>query len=216
MLSRFSRCSNTLRTVAVAALSLSAATAGAQSLSGTLTMDDAFQVYLGTSATTLGVAIPGANGNSWPTDVTFGPQALTPGTNYWLQIVATNSGGPGAFIGQFSLTGGFHFANTTQSLLTNTTEWSLRSGSFAGSPLGIADEGPNGTGPWGTFGNISPSAHFIWDGTSNCDVCTIYFAAPIIAQRVTPPGTTVPEPSTWALVATGVVAFGIVRRRRSA
>jgi len=216
MLSRFSRCSNTLRTVAVAALSLSAATAGAQSLSGTLTVDNAFQVFLSTSPTLLGAPIPGATGNNWPVDVTFGPQALVPGTNYWLQVVAQNTGGPGAFIGQFSLTGAFHFANTTQSLLTNTTEWSLQSGSFAGSPLAIADEGSNGSGPWGTFGNISPSARFIWDGTNNCDVCTIYFSAPIVAQRITPPGTTVPEPSTWLLLATGVLALSIVRRRRSA
>ena len=214
MLTRSSRTTPVL--AAVAALALFAGSARAQSLSGTLTVDNAFQVFLSTSPNTFGPAIPGAIGFNWPTDVTFGPQPLVAGTNYWMQVLAINSGGPGMFLGQFSLTGAFQFANGTQSLLTNTTDWSLVDTNFGGPVLAIADEGPNGTSPWVTFTNISPSAHFIWDGTNNCGSCTIIFSTPIIAQSVTPPGT-VPEPSTWALLGSGLVSLGIVvRRRRSA
>ena len=54
MLSRSSR-RTTPVLVAAVALGLSAANAGAQSLSGTLTVDNAFQAFLSTSATTLGI-----------------------------------------------------------------------------------------------------------------------------------------------------------------
>src|SRR4051812_8098733 len=107
MSTRPGRSSTMLQLAAVAVLSLSAASAGAQSLSGNLTVDNAFTAFLSTSATALGT--PVATGVNWPTPVSFGPVSLTPGQNYWLQVVADNQGGPGALIGTFTLTGGFNF-----------------------------------------------------------------------------------------------------------
>jgi hypothetical protein len=211
MLLRHRRRSVILRLAAIAAVTLLAAPAGAQSLSGSMTVDNAFTVFLGTSATVQGTSI--ATGNSWPTTFSFGPVALTPGQNYWLQVEAIDQGGPGAFIGDFSLTGPFLFGNGLTTLSTNTTNWTARTGSFAGAALGIVDLGANGVGPWGTRPGIAASTHWIWE-SGQCGGCTVYFSTPIVAQQVAPPGTTVPEPSTWALLATGVVALGAVRRRR--
>lgn len=197
---------------ALAAVGLAAAApaADAQSLSGDLTVDNAFTAYLSTSPTsTVGSAV--VSGGDWTTTYSFGPTALTPGTNYWLQVAATNQGGPGMFVGDFTLTGPFLFANGGTTLTTNATNWTLQSGSFAGPPLAILDQGPN-SGPsiWGARPGIDAAARFIWEA-GNCGNCTIYFSTPIIAQAV--PGIA-PEPSTWALLGSGLVGLGAVARRR--
>jgi hypothetical protein len=84
----------------------------------------------------------------------------------------------------------------------------------------VTNFGANGAGPWGTFGNISSSAQFIWPDDSNrfpdpgagdngvCGFCTVDFSTPIFSS--------VPEPGTMALLATGLSGLVLNRRRKRA
>ena len=95
--------------------------AGAATLTGSLTADDAFVVYISKSSSQPGRLI--AQGNNWATTYSLPSISLTPGT-YYLNIEVTNYGGPGGLIGDFTV-GGRH-------LLTDTTDWfaSRNSGSI--------------------------------------------------------------------------------------
>ena len=93
----------------------------ASTMSGNLTADNAFYAYISDSDSTLGTLL--ASGNNWPSTFSFSGVTLAPGTSY-LHVEAINYGGPGAFIGQFTLSdNGYQFANGTQTLLTGTSDW---------------------------------------------------------------------------------------------
>ncbi len=197
--------------------------AQAQTLSGRMTVDNYFTAYLSTSATSLGTAL--ISGSNWPSTYSFSTQ-LNQGQNYFLHIAAGDYGVISGVLGSFSLAGsGFQFANGQQTLNTNTTNWTASLGatlpsaggpqvnppvSFASPvgalPTGIRSQGTNGVNPWGNqFPTISSQAQWIWT-TDNCINCGRYFTTVITS--------TVPEPSTWALMATGLVAIVVVGRRR--
>jgi len=111
-----------VRAVAALAVIASWSTAEATTLSGNLTADNLFDAYISTDDNVLGTLI--TSGISWPTTVSFSGQALTAGVTNYLHIVATDQGKPDMFIGSFSLSDSlFHFANATQNLLTNATDW---------------------------------------------------------------------------------------------
>src|SRR5687767_7282901 len=110
---------------ALAAAIGAASPAGAQTLSGDLTVDNLFTAYLSTSASSTVGATLLSSGTNWASTYSFGPTALTPGTTYYLLVEAVDQGAPGAFVGDFTLSGsGFQFANGLQTLTTNTTAWS--------------------------------------------------------------------------------------------
>lgn len=194
---------------------LVAAAANATMITATMTVDNEYTVYISTDPTTAGTAF-GSN-SSWPTLSTHSTM-LTDGVTNYLHVFGTDSGGPEMFIGQFSLDDtDFAFANGTQSLLTNTSDWTGNNSGFGASPAALADLGPDGTSPWGFFGGIDDAARFIWtEAASDCGTngndCA-YFATPIRWLGSTDPGGSVPAPATAALVVLGLGIAGVRRAR---
>jgi hypothetical protein len=211
--------------LALATLSISSAgLASATTISGNTTADNAFFAFLSTDNSVLGTQI--ASGNSWPTTFTIGPSALTPGVTNYLQFEVINYGGPGGFIGDFTLSdAAFHFANGTQSLSTDTTNWAgiynSSNSSVAVQPWvmptgGVVSFGANGVAPWGPRPGISASALWIWPNDANslpsgsaCQFCTVDFSIAVI-----PASTTVPEPTSLIAFGSGLIAVAATLRRK--
>jgi PEP-CTERM motif len=184
-------------------------------VTGNMTADNEFSVYLSSNDSTLGTLL--TSGNNWETTYALSG-TLAAGTNY-LHIVAQNffgpatSGNPDAIIGSFSLTGNYRFANGTQSLLTNGTDWRADDTAVvtpwaapAGTPVVFStNAGPN---IWtnvsgGTRPGIPLNAEWIW---SQPDVTGIAFFSTTISA--------VPEPSTWAMMILGFFGVGFMAYRR--
>lgn len=161
--------------------------AGAATLTGSLTADDAFVVYISKSSSDPGRLI--AQGNDWAITYSLPSLSLPPGT-YYLNIEVTNYGGPGGLIGDFTV-GGRH-------ILTDTTDWfATRGFPRTGAPATgrVISQGLNGVAPWGRHPGISSSARWIdaaLGGLSSCGVCTVEFSAKItvpaaLAAAAAPP-----------------------------
>lgn len=209
---------------ALAVFALSCARhAGATMLTGNLTADNAFFAYVGTSNSTRGTEV--ANGNNWGATFSISSVSLTAGQTYVIQVEGINYGGPGAILGDFTLSDtGFHFANGTQTLLTETVDWSAIYNDTNSSPSSqqpwvtptgaVISEGLNGVRPWGTRSGISGSAEWI-DGATNglsaCGYCTVDFSAVI-----TPNAAPSPEPGTLGLTICALAAGMAACRRRAA
>ena len=107
---------------AAAAALLTVGSAHATTLTGHLTADDAYSVYLSSSANTLGTLVSSASG--WSDAETFST-SLSGGTQY-LQIVVTNGQVWGGLLGDFSLSdSGYVFANGGSSLFTGLSNWTM-------------------------------------------------------------------------------------------
>jgi hypothetical protein len=200
--------------VAVSLVALTAAgavQAAVPTLTGSLTSDNEFWAYLSTSDAALGTLI--GQGNNWQATYSLTPTALSAST-YYLHVVTNDYGRPDMFIGSFSLTGPYLFANSTTSLNTNATDWRAGGGAANASwsaPSGTPNDlGVNGTGPWGNVAGVSASARFIWNSP---DTDRAFFSTTITGPRDTD---AVPEPAAWALMITGFGLAGATLRRRRA
>ena len=151
-------------------------------LSGNLTVDNAFSIYVSTNDSVLGTFV--TSGTSWPTSEGFAVP-LTPGVTNYIHIVAVNGGGPGGVLGSFNLSNtDFSFANGLTSEDTNTADWKVSLSGFGADYSTPVDEGQNGVGPWGQFAQISASSDWLWsyDSTSSSDTLTEYFSTAITPQ----------------------------------
>ena len=186
---------------ALAAFAVAGA-AQASTVSTDMTVDNAFNFFISTNDSVPG--IPFGTGNNWPQTYSF-TGLLTPGVTNYLHIQAINAGGPGMFIGDYRLSdSSFQFANGSQTLFTETQDWRVSPTGFGSGYVTPIDEGPNGTGPWGSFPAMG-SAHFIWE-SGVPENTTIYFSSVI-----TP---TIPEPETYAMIMAGLGLMGFMARRR--
>jgi hypothetical protein len=179
-------------------------TGHAATISCNVTADNAFYMSLSTDPYTAGTLI--ASANYWYTAVS-GTAPLNNISVQYLQIYAINEDGPAGFIGDFTLNNtNFHFANMTQSLVTNTTDWSVSTTGFNVSPVVATDYGANGVSPWGTFSSISSNANWIW--TNDVNNYNVYFSVPIYSS--------VPLPPTVMLLGSGLLGLVGWRRLRKA
>lgn len=176
----------------------------ATSISAAMTVDNIFTTYISTNDSVLGTQI--GTGTNWGVTYNFSG-ALTSGVTNYLHVVAGDQGGPAAFIGQFTLSDtGFSFANGTQSLLTNTTNWQGSETGFGSNYQTPIDLGANGVSPWGSRAGISSSARWIWvRDTQNVDLA--YFSATITSNSVPDGGMTV------ALLGLAVAGLASLRRK---
>jgi hypothetical protein len=189
-----------MRLFAASALALLAAPlASAQvTLNATMTADNLFTAYVSTSPTLEGTSF--LSGANWPQ--TFqGSTVLTDAGTYYLHIIATDQGAPMMLIGLFTLDStDATFANGTQSIVTDSVDWSVSDTGLGVGVVAPIDLGANGTSPWGNFALMGPEAHFIWHPNLPA---TAYFSTTI---------TVVPAPA--ALVSFASLGLIAMRRRR--
>jgi hypothetical protein len=186
--------------VSLASLTIAAALTtqanGQVILAGSATADNLFRASISTSATTAGTNW--FNGDSWPTTFSSSIEITDPGT-YYLHVFAQDQGRPEMFIGRFTLTGQSAFANGTQELLTNATDWVVSNTGFGDNTTAPIIIGPNGSGPWGNFVAMG-NANFIWAPQYANGIA--YFTASF---------TVLPTPATAAV---GLVGLFALRRKR--
>ncbi len=223
-----------------ASLALLSAIPAAQAtdLTGSMGADNGAYIYLSASPSSLGTLI-GQAANWSGTALTS--TLLSPGNTYYLHVETYNVGGPGGFIGSFSLSDSkASFSNGTQSLNTNTADWtgaynsSLPNGTAtpSGPPAtwvvptySVSSAGTNGVAPWNTVSGVASNAQWIWPNdvssggaATPCGYCYVDFASgPITVQSAAPAGSSqgakVPEPLGPSLITAALIGLGVSRRK---
>ena len=170
-------------------------------LSAAMTCDNVFTAYISQDPNTQGTAF--LSGANWQATINGSVNLDAGGGTYYLHIVGVDQGGPRMMIGEFHLSGDATFANGTQTLLTNTTDWLSNSagfGSAMATPIDFGNNAGGGAAGWGTRPGISNDARFIWDASNASEV---YFSAVI---------NVVPAPGAGLAILGGLAVAA--RRRR--
>jgi hypothetical protein len=183
-------------------------------LSGNLTADNGFYAFISTDDAVLGTQI--ASGDNWGSTYSFNNVNLVAGQNYYLHIEAIDWGQPEAFIGSFNLSNSeFTFANATQTLVTDTANWTASQGTVPNNtqaiqpwavPVGVAVAlAGNGGGPWGAHNAIDANAEWIWSSTYN--------GTALFSTQITATSSPVPLPPALLMFASGLVGMGFFRSK---
>jgi len=168
-------------------------------LTGTLTADDGFKAYISTSDTSQGYQI--GSGTTWASMYSLNSTLLT-ASKYYLHIEAwDNAGVIAGFLGDFNLSGtGYVFANGTQSLLTNTSDWNVSAKGF-----GENYTTPTVVTPHPSWFKPSSNQSWIWTDGGQALYQTRYFSTEITA---------VPEPGSILAACSILAPVGFVFRRK--
>jgi hypothetical protein len=150
----------------------------AGSLSGNLTADNRFDVYLSTDDSVQGLYI--GSGSNWRKTYNFSYD-LIDGQDYFLHIVAEDQGGIAGFLGQFNLTSEHLFSNKQTTIYTTPEHWKVSKTGWTNYVNAAKVNGNNGVSPWGTRPSISANATWIWSQDAYNDN-KVYLSLAIIAQ----------------------------------
>ena len=201
--------------LALAMFLLCGRAASASVLTANVSVDDNIWVYVSTSDTVQGTLIA-----SGPWDkLTTGTYALTSGTTYYIHVAAQNTGGPGGFVGDFSVDTGFSFANGSAAMSTDPTHWLVSQSGFGSNYYTPTQWGTNGSHAvwnnpaWGTVSGISSTAPILWDSNSQL-VTTLYFSTTLTSSGSAQLGV-LPEPvGALALPVVGLMIGVLVTEDR--
>lgn len=192
-------------------LTIAGTTQAATILSGDMTVDNQFSAYISTDDSVAGTQI--ASGLDWTTVDSFSGVSLAAGQNYFLHVSATDVGGIGSFIGDFTLNGADHvFANGLTYITTNTIDWQASSTGW-GNYTTPYSYGTNGVSPWGTLNGIDLAAEQIWatDYYAGNDADNQnYFTLAIVATAPS----AVPVPAAFWLFGSGLIGLVSIARRK--
>jgi len=194
----------------VLAVTLLGNIANAGLITGNLNVDDAFTVYISTDDSIAGTEI--LSGAGWKTTFSFNNYSLTDGVDYYLHVHGRDIANVIAgFLGDFTLSGTGHvFSNLTTSALTNATGWQVSTSGWNNYQQ-ASTVGQNGDSPWGLRSGVNSNAQWIWSrsgAASHLDNDT-YFSLAITATNLKTEQ--IPEPSTIAIFALGII--GLASRR---
>lgn len=199
---------NKLINTVLAAAVLAAPWASATDLTATMRVDDTYTIYLSTDPHLAGAAFGTGTDftatSSWST-------ALAAGQDYYLHITAKNLGSISGLLGEFKLDDtGFAFANGTQRLVTNTTNWDVSNFLLNQYPVRpTAATSSQIATYWGDTPGVASDAQWIWSGNRFDVDRTAYFSTKI--SSIAP---AVPEPGSLAMLGFGLAGVVVAARRR--
>ena len=143
--------------------------------SANLTVDNRFEFYLSNNDFEQGELI--GTGNSFGVFYSFNSE-LAQGQSYYLHIKGIDTGGPAAFLGEFSINTNKHFfANDSNTLTTNAAHWKVSTTGW-GNYTSASSYGEHGVGPWGNRPDIVSDAQWIWTQDNETDD-VVYFSTKI-------------------------------------
>lgn len=149
----------------------------AATLSGDINVDNSHTTYISTDDSVAGTQV--ATGSDWTITNSFSGVNLEAGRPYFLHVNGVDAGGPAAFLGDFTLTGGGHSFAGGGTTVTTGTNWLVSTTGWSGY-VAATGYGTNGVGPWNFRpAPADPNAVWIWSANNDADN-NVYFSMAIL------------------------------------